>query len=126
MKTTMKLMLMLLVVAGMVTFSSCRKLFNILPETVTVSGQVTDENGQPFEGVGVSVSKSTFMSLIIPVTGTKTDENGFYQVEFTPDEDHTYIMDYEFQKDDCFYKESYHVDKWKPVQEHDVVLKKTE
>ena len=72
-------MLMLLVVASMLTFTSCRKVFKILPETVTVSGQVTDENGQPFEGVSVSVSKSTFMSLIIPVTGTKTDENGFYQ-----------------------------------------------
>ena len=124
MKTTMKLMLMLLIVAGMMTFSSCRKVFHILPETVTVSGYVTDEAGQPVEDVAVGVTKSTLMSLIIPVTGTITDENGFYQVEFTPEEDHTYIMDYEFQKDDCFYKESYHVDKWKPVQKHDVVLTK--
>ena len=124
MKTTMKLMLMLLIVAGMMTFSSCRKVFHILPETVTVSGYVTDEAGQPVEDVAIGVTKSTFMSLIIPVTGTITDENGFYQVEFTPEEDHTYIMDYEFQKDDCFYKESYHVDKWKPVQKHDVVLTK--
>lgn len=126
MKTTKRLMLMLLVVAGMVSFTSCRKVFNILPETVTVSGQVTDEAGQPIEDVAVGMTKSTLMSLIIPMTGTTTDENGFYQVEFTPDEDHTYIIHYEFQKDDCFYKESYHVDKWKPVQEHDVVLKKTE
>ncbi len=117
-------MLMLLVVASMLTFTSCRKVFKILPETVTVSGQVTDENGQPFEGVSVSVDKSTFMSLIIPVTGTKTDENGFYQVEFEPDEDHTFTMRYEIDKDGCQYVAYYGVDKWKAVQEHDVVLKK--
>lgn len=77
-------MLMLLVVAGMVSFTSCRKVFNILPETVTVSGQVTDENGQPFEGVGVSVSKSTFMSLIIPVTGTKLMRMVFIKSNLSP------------------------------------------
>ena len=102
--------------------TSCRKVFKILPETVTVSGQVTDENGQPFEGVSVSVSKSTFMSLIIPVTGTKTDENGFYQVEFEPDEDETFTMRYEIDKDGYQYVAYYGVDKWKAVQEHDVVL----
>lgn len=116
-------MLMLLVVASMLTFTSCRKVFKILPETVTVSGQVTDENGQPFEGVGVSVSKSTFMSLIIPVTGTTTDENGFYQVEFEPDEE-TFTMSYKIDRDGYHYQASYGVDKWKAVQEHDVVLKK--
>ena len=117
-------MLMLLVAVGMMTLTSCRKVFNILPKTVTVSGQVTDENGQPFEGVGVSVSKSTFMSLIIPVTGTKTDENGFYQVEFEPDEDETFTMRYEIDKGGYHYLACYGVDKWKAVQEHDVVLKK--
>ena len=122
MKTTMKLMLMLLVVAGMVTFSSCRKVFHILPETVTVSGYVTDEAGQPVEDVAVGVTKSTLMSLIIPVTGTKTDENGFYQVEFEPDEDETFTMRYEIDKDGYHYQAYYGVDKWKAVQEHDVVL----
>ena len=124
MKTSVKIMFMLLIVASMLTFTSCRKVFKILPETVTVSGQVTDENGQPFEGVSVSVDKSTFMSLIIPVTGTKTDENGFYQVEFEPDEDHTFTMRYEIDKDGYQYVAYYGVDKWKAVQEHDVVLKK--
>ena len=114
-------MLMLLVAASMLTFTSCRKVFKILPETVTVSGQVTDENGQPFEGVSVSVSKSTFMSVTIPVTGTKTDENGFYQVEFEPDEE-TFIMSYKIDKDGYHYVAYYGVDKWKAVQEHDVVL----
>lgn len=123
MKKTLKTMALLLVAASMLTFTSCRKVFKILPETVTVSGQVTDENGQPFEGVSVSVSKSTFMSLIIPVTGTKTDENGFYQVEFEPDEE-TFIMSYKIGKDGYHYQASYGVDKWKAVQEHDVVLKK--
>lgn len=112
---------MLLVAASMVTFTSCRKVFKILPETVTVSGQVTDENGQPFEGVSVSVSKSTFMSVTIPVTGTKTDENGFYQVEFEPDEE-TFTMRYTLDKDDYHYVAFYGVDNWNAVQEHDVVL----
>ena len=124
MKTSIKIILMLLVAASMLTFTSCRKVFKILPETVTVSGHVTDENGQPFEGVSVSVSKSTFMSLIIPVTGTKTDEKGFYQVEFEPDEDETFTMRYEIDKDGYHYQAYYGVDKWKAVQEHDVVLKK--
>ena len=121
MKTSIKIMLMLLVAASMLTFTSCRKVFKILPETVTVSGQVTDENGQPFEGVSVSVSKSTFMSVTIPVTGTKTDENGFYQVEFEPD-DETFTMRYTIDKDGYHYVAFYGVDKWKAVQEHDVVL----
>ena len=115
---------MLLVAASMLAFTSCKKVLKVLPETVTVSGHVTDENGQPFEGVSVSVSKSTFMSLIIPVTDTKTDENGFYQVEFEPDEDETFTMRYEIDKDGYHYKAYYGVDKWKAVQEHDVVLKK--
>ena len=122
MKTSIKIMLMLLVAASMLTFSSCKKVTKVLPETVTVSGRVTDEAGQPFEGVSVSVSKSTFMSLIIPVTGTKTDEKGFYQVEFEPDEDETFTMRYEIDKDGYQYVAYYGVDKWKAVQEHDVVL----
>ena len=115
---------MLLVAASMLTFTSCKKAFKVLPETVIVSGRVTDEAGQPFEGVSVSVSKSTFMSLIIPVTGNKTDENGFYQVEFEPEEDETFTMSYKIDKDGYHYQASYGVDKWKAVQEHDVVLKK--
>ena len=119
-------MLMLLIAAGMLTLTSCRKVFNILPETVTVSGRVTDENGQPFEGVGVSVSKSAFMSLIIPVTGTTTDENGFYQVEFEPEKEETFSMRYTIDKDGYHYQAYYGVDKWKAFQEHNVVLKKSE
>ena len=114
-------MLMLLVAASMLTFSSCKKVSKVLPETVTVNGRVTDENGQPFEVVSVSVSKSTFMSVTIPVTGTKTDENGFYQVEFEPD-DETFTMRYTIDKDGYHYVAFYGVDKWKAVQEHDVVL----
>ena len=124
MKTSIKIMLMLLVAAGMLTFASCTKEKQ-LPESITVSGQVTDEAGQPFEGVSISVSKSTFMSLIIPVTGTTTDENGFYRVEFEPDADETFTMSYDVDKDGYHYKAYYGVDKWKAVQEHDVVLIKT-
>ena len=118
---SIKIMFMLLVAASMMTFSSCKKVSKVLPETVIVSGRVTDEAGQPFEGVSVSVSKSTFMSVTIPVTGTKTDENGFYQVEFEPD-DETFTMRYTIDKDGYHYVAFYGVDKWKAVQEHDVVL----
>ena len=121
MKMSIKIMFMLLVAASMMTFSSCKKVSKVLPETVIVSGRVTDEAGQPFEGVSVSVSKSTFMSVTIPVTGTKTDENGFYQVEFEPD-DETFTMRYTIDKDGYHYVAFYGVDKWKAVQEHDVVL----
>ncbi len=64
MKTTMKLMLMLLVAAGMLTFTSCKKE-KVLPEKITVSGCVTYEDGQPFEGVEVQVNCNTLMGLFI-------------------------------------------------------------
>ena len=118
---SIKIMFMLLVAASMMTFSSCKKVSKVLPETVIVSGRVTDEAGQPFEGVSVSVSKSTFMSVTIPVTGTKTDDNGFYKVEFEPD-DETFTMRYTIDKDGYHYVAFYGVDKWKAVQEDDVVL----
>ena len=120
----MKLMLMLLVAAGMLTFTSCKKE-KMLPEKITVSGYVTYEDGQPFEDVHVSLSSSTFMGPSIPLGETiYTDELGYYEVEFKPDKDHTYRLNFQSLIDDHLYYHNYSVTKWEAVQEHDVVWEK--
>ena len=118
-------MLMLLVVAASVlTFTSCKKWFDV-PEKVTVYGQVTYEDGQPAEGVVVSVRKSTFMSMIIPVTSTKTDENGHYELEIdNPQKKVLYAINFDITKDDCYYSYSDFVDEYKARQVINAVLKK--
>ena len=127
MKTTMKLMLMLLVVAGMLTFSSCKKdEQKQLPEKNTVSGQVTDKDGQPFENVSVYIDESSFMVYAIPVANTHTDENGVYQIEFSPREGQSYSIEFQTLKDDYQYYHHHSLDSWEAEQEYNVVLKKSE
>ena len=118
-------MLMLLVVAASIlTFTSCKKWFDV-PEKVTVYGQVTYEDGQPAEGVGISVTKSTFMSMIYPVTSTKTDANGHYELEINnPQKKVVYAIDFEITKDGCYYSYLDFVDEYKARQEINAVLKK--
>jgi len=117
-------MLMLLVVAGIMTFTSCKKE-KVLPEKITVSGYVTYEDGQPFEDVHVSLSSSTFMGPSIPLGETiYTDELGYYEVEFKPDKDHTYRLNFQSLIDGHQYYHNYSVTKWEAVQEHDVVWEK--
>lgn len=124
MKITTKLMLMLLVVAGMLTFTSCKKE-KALPEKIIVSGYVTYEDGQPFEDVHVSLSSNTFMGASIPLGETiYTDEHGHYEIAFKPDKDHTYRLNFQSLIDGHQYYHNYSVTKWEAVQEHDVVLKK--
>ena len=119
-------MLMLLVAVGISTLTSCKKEpEKQLPETITVSGYVTDINGQPFENVSVYVYESAFMTYAIPVANAHTDENGFYQVEYSPDERYVYKLLFEANKDGYSYYQSwYGLTKWEAVQEHDEVLKK--
>lgn len=127
MKTTMKLMLMLLVAAGMLTFSSCKKDEpKQLPEKITVSGQVTDKDGQPFENVSVYIDESSFMVYAIPVANTYTDENGVYQIEFSPREGQSYSIEFQILKDDYQYYHHHSLDPWEAEQEYYVVLKKSE
>ena len=124
MKTTMKLMLMLLVAAGMLTFTSCQKE-KVLPEKITVRGCVTYEDGQPFEGVEVQVYSNTFMGPSMPVgEAVYTDENGHYEVEFKPNKDYTYRVNYQILKDGHQYYHNFSLTKWEAVQEHDVVWEK--
>lgn len=125
MKTTMKLMLMLLVAAGMLTFTSCKKE-KVLPEKITVSGQVTDKDGQPFENVSVYIDESSFMVYAIPVANTYTDENGVYQIECSPREGQSYSIEFQILKDDYQYYHHHSLDPWEAEQEYNVILKKSE
>ena len=122
MKTVAKSMI---IIATMLLCGSCTKLVYVRPEKITVSGQVTDKDGQPWEGVNVEVLSSTFMGMSIPVgEAQQTDENGHYEIAFTPKKDHTYGITYEVTKDGYFYERSWGVDSFVAEQEHNVVLKK--
>ena len=122
MKATTKLFMMLLVVAGILTFSSCNKYK--LPEKITVYGQVTDKDGQLWEGVSVEVSRAQFMGMTIPVEDTHTDENGFYEISFKPNKENTYGVTFQVMKDDYQYYHNHSLDLWEAEQEYNVVLKK--
>ena len=124
MKTTIKLVIIL---AGMLLFGSCSKIKEVRPEKIIISGQVTDKDGQPVQNVQVQVNYMLFMGMSTPMGDAQyTDENGYYQVGFTPSEDHTitYDVSYEIMIDDYLYYHSYSVDPWVASQEHNVVLKK--
>ena len=116
--------MLLVVAASVLTFTSCKKWFDV-PEKVTVYGQVTYEDGQPAEDAVVSVRKSTFMSMIIPVTSTKTDGNGHYELEIdNPKKDVLYSIKFTITKDGCLYSYSDSVDEYKARQKLNAVLKK--
>ena len=56
-----------------------------LPRMGVISGRVTDENGEPIEGVGIYVLKSTFYEgrrKLVPVGSSSqtTDDNGEYRM----------------------------------------------
>ena len=126
MKTTRlyTLFALLLVVTGMTTLTSCKKL----PEQVTIRGQVTHEDGRPFEGVCIGVwNVAPFSGYGIACSNYYTDENGLYEVQFEP---HRLSIPYTIQfgktEDDIEYSYSCEVDIWKPVQELNVVLMKKE
>ena len=122
MKTTMKLLLMLLVVVGAVTLTSCKKL----PDQVIISGIVTDKDGQPFEGVRIGVYDEPW-TCGFGIVGWDwyTDENGYYRVEFEPyRSDGQYWMSFEITKDDGEYYYRCDIDKYNAEQEINVVLLK--
>ena len=124
MKKTIRLMLMLLIAASMLTFNSCNKE-KVLPEKITVSGYVTYDDGQPFEDVHVSLYSNTFMGPNFPLGETiYTDELGHYEVEFKPDKDYTYRLNFQSLKDGHQYYHDFSVTKWEAVQEHNVVWEK--
>ena len=122
MKITMKLLLMLLVVAGTVTLTSCKKL---LPEQVTVFGYVTNEDGQPFENVRVSLLSNPSPTGWLNSTDWFTDENGYYELVFEPESStESHYLYFVVNKDDYWYRYDCYVSIWKAKQEINVVLKK--
>ena len=126
MKTTTKILLMLLVVAGMLTLTSCNKEKK-LPEKITVSGQVTYENGDVAEGVTVEVVSSDLMVIPTPVDmPVYTDENGRYSYEFKPIENLTYTVRFQINKDGDQYHYQEALTKWEAEQVCNAVLKKVE
>ena len=126
MKTAMKVMLMLLVVAGMFALTSCNEEKQ-LPEKITVSGQVTYENGDVAEGVTVEVVSSDLMVIPTPVDmPVYTDENGRYSYEFKPIENLTYTVRFQINKDGDQYHYQEALTKWEAEQVCNAVLKKVE
>lgn len=114
----------IIIIAAMLLCNSCTRVVYVLPEKITVSGQVTDKDGQPWEGVLVEVTRAQFMGMTIPVEGTYTDENGIYEVSFKPNKDNSYGISFETTKDDYFYYQSRGLDLWTAEQEQNVVLKR--
>ena len=124
MKTTrvFTLFALLLVVTSMTTLTSCKKM---LPEQVTVRGQVTHEDGQPFEGVCVGLHNNPSVSGWQSVGKWYTDENGYYEIVFEPDSpSSSYSLTFEYKTEDYRYSYDCYVSIWKAKQEIDVVLKK--
>lgn len=118
---------MLLVAAGIMTFSSCKKDEpKQLPEKVTVSGQVTDKDGHPWVGVHIQMSYNTFMYPSMDLgEAIYTDENGHYEIEFKPETGHSYRVNFKIVKDGYEYSHHYYADPWIAEQEYNVVLKKS-
>ncbi len=122
MKTTMKLLLMLLVVTGAITLTSCKKL----PDQVTISGIVTND-GQPMEDVRVCVTSVAPYSGFGFIGAWYTDERGRYEVEFEPYKSSIpYTIHFDITQDDGDYSYSCEVDVYQAVHEINAVLSKKE
>ena len=115
---------LLLVVTSMTTLTSCKKI----PDQVTISGIVTDIDGQPIDGVRVSVyDEPWFNGFGVVGKDWYTDESGYYRVEFEPYRcNGQYWMTFEITKDDGEYYYSCDVDKYNAKQEINVILLKKE
>ena len=87
----------IILIAVMLLYGSCSKIVQESPETITVSGHITDEDGQPVENVGLALMCITRMNLMGFYVGTgihgKTDENGYYSIQFDNNDDYSYRLD---------------------------------
>ena len=117
-----------LVVAIMLLCGSCTKIVYEAPETITISGHITDEDGQPIENVSLDLMYIQRGNLLGFYYGTgiheKTDANGYYAIEFDNNDNYSYRVDIE--KSGYHHVQSYHVDPWTASQKHDVVMIKQE
>ncbi|MBR3491157.1 MAG: carboxypeptidase regulatory-like domain-containing protein [Bacteroidales bacterium] len=118
----------IILIAVMLLYGSCSKIVQESPETITISGHITDEDGQPVENVSIDLMYITRMNLLGFYYGTgihaKTDENGYYSIQFDNNDYYSYRLDIE--KAGYHYVQSYSVDRWIASQEHDVVMRKKE
>ena len=125
MKTTIK---SIIIIAAMLLCGSCSKIVYEAPETITISGHITDEYGKPVENVSLDLMCIERMNLMGFYVGTgihgKTDESGYYSIQFDNNDDYSYRLDIE--KSGYHYVQGYHVDRWIASQEHNVVMRKQE
>ena len=125
MKTAIK---SLIVMAAMLLCGACTKILYEAPDTITISGHITDEYGQPIENVGLGLMYEQRGDLFGPCYSTgihaNTDANGYYSIEFKNNDDYSYRVDIE--KSGYHYVQSYSVDRWIASQQHDVVMSKKE
>ena len=125
MKTAIK---SIIVIAAMLLCGSCTKILYEAPDTITISGHITDEYGQPIENVGLGLMYEQRGDLFGPCYSTgihaNTDANGYYSIEFKNNDDYSYRVDIE--KSGYHYVQSYSVDRWIASQQHDVVMSKKE
>ena len=115
-------------IAILFIYGSCSKIVLESPETITVSGHITDEDGQPVKSVGLALMYSQRGNLFGFYYGTdiyaKTDANGYYSIEFDNNDDYSYRVD--IGKAGYHYVQGYSVDRWIASQEHNVVMKRKE
>ena len=45
----------IILIAVMILYGSCSKIVQESPETITISGHITDEDGQPVENVSIDL-----------------------------------------------------------------------
>ena len=84
-------------VAVLLICGSCSKIVQEHPETFTISGHITDEDGQPLENVGLTlmcIQRGNLLGFYVG-TGidTKTDADGYYFIEFENNDDYSYRVD---------------------------------
>ena len=115
-------------VAALLICGSCSKIVQESPETISISGHITDDDGQPLENVSIDLMCIARMNLLGFYVGTgirtKTDANGYYSIEFENNDEYSYRVDIE--KAGYHYVQGYSVDRWIASQEHDVVMTKKE
>ena len=125
MKTTIQ---SIIVIAVLLLCSSCTKIVYESPETITISGNITDEDGQPIENVSIDlmcIARMNLMGFYVGTgIGTKTDANGHYSIKFDHNDDYSYRLDIE--KSGYEYVQGYSVDRWIASQQYDVVMRKKE
>jgi hypothetical protein len=89
-------------------FCSCVNLEFPKPsaiDKITITGKVVDENDVPIINCRIELDKSYFMSPSIPFYKTYTNEQGEFEIEFSPEKLNSSDDYWSYQID--FYKDGY-------------------